>query len=62
MYYDSDGYRTGQIDSDGTLRDADGYKKGKITSDGTVEDADGYKIGEASGMSKEQAAYYFFFK
>ena len=50
------------MNADGTIEDKSGYKIGRITSDGTVEDKSGYKIGSTSGLSKEQAAYYYFFK
>ena len=59
---DEDGYKIGCVRSDGTVEDKDGYRIGYVRSDGTVEDKDGYKIGETSGMSKENAAYYYFFK
>ena len=35
---------------------------GKIDDDGTVRDEYGRSIGSASGMSKDKAAYEFFFK
>ena len=58
---DEHGYQSGNVESDGTVRDEHGYQIGKIEDDGTVRDEHGYQIGKAEGMSKEQAAYLYFF-
>ena len=52
----------GRVDSDGIVRDDCGRELGRIDSDGRVRDDCGQEIGDAGGMSKEQAAYLYFFK
>ena len=61
-YRDEYGREKGRVDSDGTIRDEYGRSIGKIDDDGTVRDEYGRSIGSASGMSKDKAAYEFFFK
>ena len=56
------GSSIGRIDSDGTVRKEYGSSIGRIDEDGTVRNEYGSSIGSASGISKEQAAYQFFFK
>ena len=51
--------KAGKVYDDGDVY-VDGRKVGKIYDDGDVY-KDGHKIGNASGMSKEQAAYIYFF-
>ena len=58
----SDGIRIGDVQSNGDVRDANGIRIGEIDSNGDVRDANGIRIGSAEGMSKEQAAYMFFFR
>ena len=51
----------GRIDSDGVVRDRCNYELGRIDSDGVVRDRSNREIGRAEGISKEQAAYMYFF-
>ena len=56
------GQERGRVDNDGIVRDDCGHEIGRIDSDGRVRDDCGHEIGDAGGMSKEQAAYMYFFK
>ena len=52
----------GRVDSDGVVRDDCNREIGRIDDDGVVRDDCNREIGRAEGMSKEQAAYMYFFK
>ena len=52
----------GKIDDDGVVRDSCNRQIGKIDDDGVVRDSCNREIGRAEGISKEQAAFMYFFK
>ena len=60
-FRDQYGASTGSVDSDGTVRNEYGAAIGKIYDDGTVRNEYGAAIGSASGVSKNAAAYRYFF-
>ena len=56
-------YRTvAYIKNDGTIQNGSYSTKGHVKSDGTVQDGSYRTIGQASGIKKEWAAWFFFFK
>ena len=52
----------GSVDRYGVVRDDCNREIAKFESDGVVRDDCNREIGRAEGMSKEQAAYMYFFK
>ncbi len=62
LYSDEYGWKKGTVDSDETIRDEYVRSIGKIDRDATIWDEYGRSIGSASEMSKDKAAYEFFFK
>ena len=59
---DSCNRELGRVKSDGTVVDDCNRELGMVKDDGTVVDSCNRELGRASGMSKEKAAYLYFFK
>ena len=58
----ANGEKMGEIDNNGIVKDIEGKKIGEIDSNIIIKDENGNKIGDAAGITKNQAAYLYFFK